>query len=155
MGEHYRYFTPGMLQAFLTRTRASLTEEFGPEVTGPLERIERIREHATPELLAAVMRGGLSVTQAEELVRLDAESQREAVAAGLHVARRVAREMRVLRLYGPSPYCLVCGHALDATDIDQQLRRSDADVGRERMSSSGSERRRRREWRNSAMERTR
>jgi hypothetical protein len=99
--------------SFLPLTRAMLSAHFGSYPTGMTERLATISTAAIPELRTLVMSGELSLRLAEELSRLPELAQREVLAEGLGITKRVARDIRLLRVHGHSARCLCCGKEYD------------------------------------------
>jgi hypothetical protein len=56
-----------------------------------------VLDRGTPELIAAVERGGMAVSLASEIARAPADVQHKAVAGGWAVAKAIARQVRQAR----------------------------------------------------------
>ncbi len=101
--------------AFLPHTRAILTERFGPNPTGAIERVAAIVATSIPELADLARHDRLNLGLVEELCQLPESVQREIVAEPPGTIRRVARQIRALRLHGVRSCCLACGRPYSKT----------------------------------------
>src|SRR5438552_1793479 len=99
---------------FLVHTRAVLREHYGPDLVSHADRVATIIAAAVPLLAAYVKNGRINIGLAEELCRLPSTAQLEVLShAGIKEIRRFATSLRHLRLSGPSPRCLCCGHRVE------------------------------------------
>jgi hypothetical protein len=100
---------PADAAAFLPLTRAAMSERFGPNPTGAVERLAAIVAKAIPEVADLARQDRLNLGLVEELCQLPESAQREIVAQPIGTIRRVARSCRALRLHGVPSSCLCCG----------------------------------------------